>query len=209
MSTIGIIDYGMGNLHSLSRALSRAAGEMRVEVSYDPDKLRKANRLVLPGVGGVGHCMRELGRLELDEFVRETVGQVPIMGICLGMQALLDYSEENNGVDALGVFPGEVRRFAKAAQRKVPHMGWNRVRFEREHPLWRGIEQDAWFYFVHSYFARPLRDEQIIGSTEYGGERFCSALLRDGVFATQFHPEKSQNAGMQMLVNFVNWDGEA
>lgn len=213
MSTIGIIDYGMGNLHSLSRALNRAAGDMRVEVSYDPDKLRKADRLVLPGVGGVRQCMGELARLELNEFVREMVGEVPIMGICLGMQVLLDYSEENNGVDALGVFPGEVRRFASASRgdeiRKVPHMGWNRVHFAREHPLWRGIEQDAWFYFVHSYYARPLREEQIFGSTEYFGERFCSALLRDGVFATQFHPEKSQGAGMQLLVNFVNWDGES
>ena len=213
MSTIGVIDYGMGNLHSLSSALSRAAGEMRVEVSYDPDKLRKADRLVLPGVGGVRQCMNELHRLELNEFVREAIGEVPLMGICLGMQVLLDYSEENNGVDALGVFPGEVRRFApmerNGERRKVPHMGWNRVEFTREHPLWRNVPQDAWFYFVHSYYARPLNEDHVFGMTEYFGERFCSALLRDNVFATQFHPEKSQGAGMQLLVNFANWNGEA
>lgn len=213
MSTIGVIDYGMGNLHSLAHALGRAAGEMRVDVSYDPDKLRKADRLILPGVGGVRQCMGELQRLELDELVKERVGQVPIMGICLGMQVLLDYSEENNGVDALGVFPGEVRKFVPmerdGEKRKIPHMGWNQVRFTQEHPLWRGVSQDAWFYFVHSYFARPIHQEHVLGKTEYFGERFASVLLRDGVFATQFHPEKSQSAGMQLLVNFMNWDGEA
>jgi glutamine amidotransferase len=213
VSTIGIVDYGMGNLHSLSRALSRAAGEARVEVSYDPEKLRKADRLVLPGVGGVRQCMNELRRLELNEFVSEIVGEVPLLGVCLGMQVLLDYSEENDGIDALGVFPGEVRRFAPLTRgeerRKIPHMGWNQVNFRREHPLWRGIDQDAWFYFVHSYYARPLNEDHVLGTTEYFGERFCSALLRDGVFATQFHPEKSQAAGMQLLVNFANWDGEA
>lgn len=213
MSTIGVIDYGMGNLHSLSHALGRAAGEMRVDVSYDPDKLRKADRLILPGVGGVRQCMGELQRLELDELVKEMVGQVPIMGICLGMQVLLDYSEENNGVDALGVFPGEVRKFApmerNGEKRKIPHMGWNRVHFTRDHPLWRGVSQDAWFYFVHSYYARLIHEEHVLGQSEYFGERFACVLLRDGVFATQFHPEKSQSAGMQLLVNFMNWDGEA
>ncbi len=213
MSTIGVIDYGMGNLHSLSSALGRAAGESRIEVSYDPDKLRKADRLVLPGVGGVRQCMNELKRLELNEFVEEVIGEVPLLGICLGMQVLLDYSEENNGVDALGVFPGQVRHFAPlergGERRKIPHMGWNQVHFQREHPLLRNVEQDAWFYFVHSYYARPLNEEHILGCTEYFGERFCSVLLRDGVFATQFHPEKSQSAGMQLLVNFANWNGEA
>ncbi len=216
MSMIGVIDYGMGNLHSLARALERVAGEARVEVSYDPDKLAKADRIVLPGVGGVRHCMTELDRLELTDFVRETAGQVPMLGICLGMQVLLDYSEENNGVDALGVFPGDVRRFAAPqiadestrARRKVPHMGWNRVHQTRDHPLWRDVPQDSWFYFVHSYYARPQRDEHVLGQTEYG-ERFASVLLRDRVFAAQFHPEKSQAAGMQLLANFVNWDGEA
>lgn len=212
MPTIGVIDYDMGNLHSLSSALLHATGEMRVEVSYDPDKLRKADRLVLPGVGGVRQCMNELQRLELDELVKEMLGKVPLMGICLGMQALLDYSEENNGVDALGVIPGEVRKFKSqmpdGQHRKVPHMGWNRCHFEREHPLWHDVPQDAWFYFVHSYYARPIHDEHVLGKTEYHGERFASALLREGVFATQFHPEKSQAAGMQLLVNFVNWNGE-
>lgn len=216
MATIGVIDYGMGNLHSLTRALQRVAPDRRVELSYDPDRLAKADRLVLPGVGGVRHCMQELARLELTEFVREQLGETPLMGICLGMQVLLEYSEENNGVDALGVFPGRVRRFpdppplapGQDYRRKVPHMGWNRVEFLRDHPLTRNIDQDSWFYFVHSYYAQPLNEEQVFGMTEYG-ERFCSALLRDRVFATQFHPEKSGRNGLQMLANFVNWDGEA
>lgn len=213
MSTIAVIDYGMGNLHSLAKALERAASEMRVEVSYDPEKLAKADRLVLPGVGGVRQCMSELHRLELNDFVRSIAGEIPLLGVCLGMQVLLDFSEENNGVDALGVFPGDVRHFAdtriNGRRRKVPHMGWNQVRFERSHPLCRNLPDESWFYFVHSYYAHPDREEHVLGTTEYGGERFCSMMLRDGVFATQFHPEKSQGAGMQMLVNFVNWDGEA
>ena len=213
MSTIGIIDYGMGNLHSLSRALMRATGEARIAISYDPDQLRKADRLLLPGVGGVRQCMNELRRLELNEFIQEVAGEIPLMGICLGMQVLLDYSEENNGVDALGIFPGEVRHFTPMSRdgerRKIPHMGWNRVNFTGDHPLLRNVKPDDWFYFVHSYYARPLNEDHVLGTTEYFGERFCSVLLRDGVFATQFHPEKSQSAGMQMLVNFVNWDGEA
>ncbi|MEN8720449.1 MAG: imidazole glycerol phosphate synthase subunit HisH [Oceanococcaceae bacterium] len=216
MATIGVIDYGMGNLHSLTRALQRVAPNRRVELSYDPDRLIKADRLVLPGVGGVRHCMAELERLELTEFVREQLGEVPLMGICLGMQVLLEYSEENSGVDALGVFPGRVCRFPEPPplapgqdfRRKVPHMGWNRVQFAREHPLTRNVAQDSWFYFVHSYYAQPLQEEQVFGRTEYG-ERFCSVLLRDRVFATQFHPEKSGRNGLQMLANFVNWDGDA
>ncbi len=216
MATIGVIDYGMGNLHSLTRALQRVAPDRRVELSYDPDRLVKADRLVLPGVGGVRHCMAELERLELTEFVREQLGETPLMGICLGMQVLLEYSEENNGVDALGVFPGRVTRFPEPPplapgqeyRRKVPHMGWNRVEFLRDHPLIRNIDQDSWFYFVHSYYAQPLNEEHVFGMTEYG-ERFCSVLLRDNVFATQFHPEKSGRNGLQMLANFVNWDGEA
>lgn len=215
MATIGVIDYGMGNLHSLTRALERVAPSHRVELSYDPDRLIKADRLVLPGVGGVRHCMAELERLELTDFVREQLGAVPMMGICLGMQVLLEYSEENNGVDALGVFPGRVCRFpeppplspAQDFRRKVPHMGWNRVEFTQEHPLTRNIAQDSWFYFVHSYYARPQFEDHVLGTTEYG-EHFCSMLLRDKVFATQFHPEKSGRNGLQMLVNFVNWDGD-
>ncbi len=208
MATIGVIDYGMGNLHSIAKALEVAAEGQRVEVSYDPDKLRKADRLVLPGVGAIRHCMDELNRLELDQLVRELAGKKPLLGICLGMQVLLSRSEENGGTDALSVFPGEVRRFPGGNGLKVPHMGWNRLQQAREHRLWQGIPQQAWFYFVHSYYAAPSESSQILATSEYG-ERFAAVLIRDNVLAVQFHPEKSQAAGLTLLANFVQWNGKA
>ncbi len=209
MATIGVIDYGMGNLHSIAKALEHVlrAGE-RVAVSYDPDKLRKTDRLVLPGVGAIRHCMDELKRLELDQLICEVAGHKPLLGICLGMQVLLGKSEENGGTEALSVFPGEVKRFPNGAGLKVPHMGWNRVRQAREHPLWQDIEQDAWFYFVHSYYAAPGESGQVLATSEYG-LRFACAVIRDNVLAVQFHPEKSQAAGLTLLANFVQWNGQA
>jgi glutamine amidotransferase len=212
MATIGVIDYGMGNLHSIAKALEYVASGDRVEVSYDPDELRRADRLVLPGVGAIRHCMDELRRLELVDLVREVAGQVPLLGVCLGMQAMLDRSEENGGTETLGLFPGDVRRFpdpAAAGERlKVPHMGWNQVRTERAHPLWQGIAPNASFYFVHSYYVEPADAGHRFGTTEYG-RRFCSMLLRDNLLAVQFHPEKSQTAGLALLANFLQWDGRA
>jgi glutamine amidotransferase len=211
MAAIGVIDYGMGNLHSLAKALERSAGSMRVEVSYDPDKLAKCERLVLPGVGGVRACMTELQRLELDQFILEQARAKPLLGICLGMQVLLDHSEENGGVPALGLIPGEVVRFpdppapAPGEPRlKVPHMGWNRVRQTQEHPLWEGIDDNAWFYFVHSYYARPVSEANVLGCATYTHE-FAAAITRENIVAFQFHPEKSQRAGMQLLTNFIQW----
>ncbi len=208
MATIGVIDYGMGNLHSIAKALEVAAAGQRVEVSYDPDKLRKADRLVLPGVGAIGQCMAELKRLELDQLVRELAGKKPLLGICLGMQVLLGRSEENGGTEALNVFPGEVKRFAGGNDLKVPHMGWNRVHQAREHRLWQDIDQDAWFYFVHSYYAAPSESAQVFATSEYG-PRFAAAVIRDNVLAVQFHPEKSQGAGLALLSNFLQWNGKA
>ncbi len=213
MATIGVIDYGMGNLHSIAKALERVSAGERVEVSYDPDKLRRADRLVLPGVGAIRHCMDELQRLELVDLVKQAAGQVPMLGICLGMQAMLAHSEENDGTEALGLFPGEVRRFpdpvaGDGGRLKVPHMGWNQVQTVRPHPLWRGISAEASFYFVHSYYAQPAQPAHCFGTTEYG-QRFCSVLLRDNLLAVQFHPEKSQGAGLTLLANFLQWDGKA
>lgn len=211
MAIIGVIDYGMGNLHSIAKAMEHVAPGHRVEVSYDPDELLRADRLVLPGVGGISHCMKELQRLELDELVQEVVGTRPLLGICLGMQALLSFSDENDGVDALDVFPGQVQKFVQPAdgsRLKIPHMGWNQVRWEFEHPLWRDVPQDSWFYFVHSFRAVPDKTQHVAGTTEYGS-RFASSLLRDNVFAVQFHPEKSQAAGLALLANFAQWDGQA
>ncbi len=212
MKTVGVIDYGMGNLHSLAKALERVAPDQRVIVSYDAEELLDCDRLVLPGVGGVRECMKELQRLELSQLVLEASRKVPMLGICLGMQVMLEFSEENGGVPALGLFPGEVLRFpdplpaAENAERlKVPHMGWNRVKQERAHPIWAGVPDESWFYFVHSYFARPRDPQHVLGSTEYT-QLFAAAIARENLVAFQFHPEKSQALGLTLLANFVNWN---
>jgi glutamine amidotransferase len=221
--TIGVIDYGMGNLHSLGKALERVAGSTRVLISYDPQELLNCDRLVLPGVGGVRACMKELKRLELNEMVVEASKKMPLLGICLGMQVLLDWSDENDGEPALGLIPGKVVRFpdpatpaadapkapaAPAERLKVPHMGWNKVKQARAHPLWDGVPDDSWFYFVHSYHAAPRQKKHVLGTTDYT-HTFTSALARDNIAAFQFHPEKSQGPGMQLLANFVNWNGKS
>lgn len=209
MSSIGVIDYGMGNLHSLGKSLERVAGGRLVEISYDADKLMKCDHLVLPGVGGVRACMNELRRLELNEMVLEAARKKPLLGICLGMQVMLEHSDENGGVAGLGLFPGSVVRFpdpiAGSAERlKVPHMGWNRVKQTQSHPIWQGIPDDSWFYFVHSYHAAPKNPAHVLGTADYI-HSFAAAVARDNIVAFQFHPEKSQGAGMALLSNFVNW----
>jgi glutamine amidotransferase len=211
--TIGVIDYGMGNLHSLAKALERVAENQRIEVSPDPDKLRACDRLVFPGVGGAKACMHELRRLELNQMLMEAAREVPLLGICLGMQMLLDGSDENGGVDALGLIPGRVRRFPDPApdspeRLKVPHMGWNQVRWTRPHPVCAGVPDASWFYFVHSYYARPKNAENELGESQYG-EPFAAAVARNNIIGFQFHPEKSHAAGLRLLANFVNWDGRA
>lgn len=213
MTTVAIIDYGMGNLHSIAKAVEHVAGAQRVTVTADAAAIRGADRVIFPGVGAIRDCMQELQRLGLDQVIREVAGQRPLLGVCLGMQALLETSEENGGTPALGVFAGQVRRFPEGlreslsdARRKVPHMGWNRVQ-QRPHPLWDGIPPGSRFYFVHSYFAQPAHAEDCAGTTDYGTS-FASALARDGIFAVQFHPEKSQHAGLRLLANFVEWNGQ-
>ena len=213
MTTVAIIDYGMGNLHSIAKAVEHVAGAQRVTVTADAAAIRGADRVIFPGVGAIRDCMQELQRLGLDQVIREVAGQRPLLGVCLGMQALLETSEENGGTPALGVFAGQVRRFPDGlreslsdARLKIPHMGWNRVQ-QRPHPLWDGIPQGSRFYFVHSYFAQPAHAEDCAGTTDYGIS-FASALARDGIFAVQFHPEKSQHAGLRLLANFVEWNGQ-
>lgn len=214
MTSVAIIDYGMGNLHSIGKAVEHVAGDLRVTVTADAAVIRRAERVIFPGVGAIRDCMRELQRLGLDDVIREVAGRKPLLGVCLGMQALLEFSEENGGTPALGVFAGQVRRFpeglrdARRDERlKIPHMGWNQVR-QHAHPLWAGIPQDSRFYFVHSYYAQPARAQDCAGTTDYGIE-FTSAVARDGLFAVQFHPEKSQQAGLRLLRNFVTWNGHA
>ncbi len=213
MSTIAIIDYGMGNLHSIAKAVEHVAENTRVQISDDPGVILSADRVVFPGVGGIGHTMQELTRTGLGEVAREAATSKPMLCICVGMQALFERSEENNGTACLGLVKGEVRRFADnmtgpdGCKLKVPHMGWNQVH-QVAHPLWRDIPQDSRFYFVHSYYTIPADSGMVAGRTDYGGE-FCSALARENLFAVQFHPEKSQRAGLALLGNFSRWDGRA
>jgi glutamine amidotransferase len=214
MASVGIIDYGMGNLHSIAKALRFVASDENIEISFDPDALARMDRLVLPGVGAIGYCMDELVRLELNDMLRSVLGTKPLLGICLGIEVLMAHSAESGGVKCLGAFPGDVVKFAATdilpdgSRRKIPHMGWNQVRQERDNPLWKDIAPDSWFYFDHSYYAAPTETQHIAGTTEYG-ERFTSAVLRENVFAVQFHPEKSQSAGLQLLANFLEWNGAA
>ncbi|MEA3243081.1 MAG: imidazole glycerol phosphate synthase subunit HisH [Pseudomonadota bacterium] len=211
MSTIAIIDYGMGNLHSIAKAVEHVAQDTRVIISSDPGDIMAADRVVFPGVGGIGHTMEELVRTGLGEVARQSVASKPTLCICVGMQALFERSEENNGTACLGLVAGDVLRFpeniraADGSKLKVPHMGWNQVH-QNSHPLWEGIEQDSRFYFVHSYYTAPADKGLQAATSEYGLE-FCCALARENLFAVQFHPEKSQRAGLKLLRNFSCWDG--
>lgn len=215
MSSIAIIDYGMGNLHSIAKAIEHVAGDTRVVVSGDPATILAAGHVVFPGVGAIRDCLSELRRTGLDAVVREAAATRPLLGVCLGLQALLEFSEENEGTDCLGIVPGRVLRFRSdmpdpvtGLRLKIPHMGWNQVHQVCAHPLWQDIPADSRFYFVHSYYAVPANPEDIAGTTPYGQD-FASAIAHDNVFAVQFHPEKSQHAGLQLLANFVAWNGES
>jgi glutamine amidotransferase len=215
MSYIAIIDYGMGNLHSIAKALEHVSGSLSVRVSDVPETILGAARIVFPGVGAIRDCMAELERSGLGRVVHNAARTRPMLGICLGMQALLEFSEENEGTRCLGVIPGKVCRFpaglrdvASGELLKIPHMGWNQVHQMSGHPLWRDVPQDSRFYFVHSYHAVLEEKEYISGVTNYGPE-FVSAVTRDNVFAVQFHPEKSQRVGLKLLENFTRWNGES
>lgn len=210
MQNIAVIDYGMGNLHSVGKALEHV-GSARVQITSDPQVIRDADRVVLPGVGAMRDCMAEMARFELLDVIREVSKDRPFLGICVGMQALLDSSEENDGVDCLGLFPGQVRYFGQNLQGegerlKVPHMGWNNVEQRLDHPLWHNIPDQSRFYFVHSYYVQADNQRQVAGSCEYGLP-FAAALADGSCFAVQFHPEKSHTHGLQLLQNFVAWDG--
>ncbi len=210
MSDIAVIDYGMGNLRSVAKALETIAPQQSICVTADPQKIRAADRIVFPGVGAIRDCMAEVQRLDLLPVLTEVAQTKPFLGICLGMQALLEHSEENNGIAGIGLFAGNVRYFDDAAKAglKVPHMGWNQVRQSQNHPLWQDIDDNSRFYFVHSYYVAPSNPADIAGESNYP-EAFAAALARDNVFAVQFHPEKSQHAGLQLLKNFVQWDGQS
>lgn len=211
MTHIAIIDYGMGNLRSVAKALEHVAPKARTSITQRRNDILQADRVVFPGQGSIRDCMRELAHWELTEVVREAALRKPFLGLCLGPQALLTFSEENGGVDCLNLLPGRVAWFgdlrdATSGERlKVPHMGWNQVHQLQDHALWRGIPQDSRFYFVHSYYLRPEDPTLVTGRTVYGFD-FASAIAHDNIFAVQFHPEKSAQAGLRLLANFANWN---
>jgi imidazole glycerol-phosphate synthase subunit HisH len=211
MSTVAVIDYGMGNLHSIAKALQHADAGTHVVVTGDAAAIAAADRVVLPGVGAIRDCMQALRQHQLIDVIHQVAAAKPLLGICLGMQAMLTDSEENGHVDCLSLIPGHVRRFADplpdghGATLKVPHMGWNTVQ-QKNHPLWRNIARDSRFYFVHSYIAYPDNAAHCLATSDYPGP-FACAVGRDNIFAVQFHPEKSQTAGLQLLTNFLAWDG--
>jgi glutamine amidotransferase len=209
MSSIAVIDYGMGNLRSVSKAIEHVAPNARVHVTDDPSAVRSADRVVFPGQGAMPDCMRELRGRGLYEAVIDAARDKPFLGICIGLQMLFERSEEGD-TPGLGVLPGRVRRFAHALvdeggrKLKVPHMGWNEVEQRIEHPLWQGIAKNARFYFVHSYYAEPAIPGLTAGISRYPAEFACAAA-RGNLFAVQFHPEKSAAAGLKLLANFATW----
>lgn len=213
MQTVAIIDYGMSNLRSVARALEYVAGgAQRVCISDRPEEIAAADRVVFPGQGAIGHCMQGLRSRGLIDVLTRSLSEKPFLGICLGLQSLLDWSDEDGGVACLGVLPGKVVRFADGAsdeagsRLKIPHMGWNEVAPARAHPLWANIGMGERFYFVHSYYVQPSEPADVAATTHYGTD-FTSAAARGNVFAIQFHPEKSQRAGLTLLKNFLAWDG--
>ncbi|NOQ94300.1 MAG: imidazole glycerol phosphate synthase subunit HisH [Methylophaga sp.] len=210
MSHIAVIDYGMGNLRSVSKALETVSNGIPVEVTADPERILSASHVVFPGQGAIRACLGEVQRLGLTDVIQQVAAEKPFLGICIGMQLLLTHSDENEGVDGLDIFSGNVHHFnvETTPELKVPHMGWNQVHQTSAHPLWKDIEQDSRFYFVHSYYVDPDDDAVTAATTEYPN-KFTSAIYKDNIFAVQFHPEKSHHAGLQLLKNFLNWDGQS
>lgn len=219
MNRIAVVDFGTGNLRSVHKAIEHVSHTAEVVVTDEPTHIGQSDRVVFPGQGAIGTCIDALARTGLRDALLDAIERKPFLGICLGLQALYASSEEGGGTECLGVLAGEVQHFnhvdgmwnefhdqASGLRLKIPHMGWNNVTQTRDHPLWRGIAQDERFYFVHSYCALGSDPDEVHGVCEYG-RRFTAAGGRENVFAVQFHPEKSQHAGLTLLRNFVEWDG--
>jgi glutamine amidotransferase len=207
---IAVVDYGMGNLRSVAKAIEHVAPASRVLVTSDPETVRRADRVVFPGQGAMRDCMREMDARGLRGAILEAAHAKPFLGICIGLQMLFEHSEEGD-TPGLGLLPGRVRRFpaskmmdAAGNKLKVPHMGWNEVHQTQAHPLWDGIADATRFYFVHSYFAEPANDSIVAGCSLYPFAFTCAAA-RQNIFAVQFHPEKSHAAGLRLLANFTGW----
>jgi len=214
---IVVVDMGVGNLQSVIQAMQTVAPDARVTISADPQSVLDADKVILPGQGAVGTWFRNLEQANLRQVIHDSLGQKPLLAICVGMQALFEYCEEDGGIDGLGVFKGSVRHFSNfhqdsinGATLKIPQMGWNQVAQTCDHPLWHGIDDDSYFYFVHSYCANveSVSDgDFIVGRADYGHE-FIAAAAANKLFATQFHPEKSHDDGLRILKNFAAWKGE-
>ncbi|MDC9714649.1 MAG: imidazole glycerol phosphate synthase subunit HisH [Gammaproteobacteria bacterium] len=203
MQSIAIVDYGMGNVRSVQKALEHIAPNDKIFLTDDVDLITDADRIVFPGQGAMGACMQALNAHGLVEVMKQAAGEKPFLGICLGLQLLFDHSEENGGTQGLSVLAGEVVHFPKT-ELKIPHMGWNTVKQTQTHPLWHNIEDNARFYSVHSYYVKQNDSSVVTGSSNYGVDFTC-AIAKDNIFAVQFHPEKSQHDGLQLLDNFVHW----
>lgn len=212
MIDIAVVDYGMGNLRSVSQALEHVATGKNIVVTSEPAEIEAAARVVFPGQGAMPDCMRELESRHLREAVIKAAASKPFLGICIGLQLLFEHSEEGNAA-GLGILPGKVKRFAAQDMHdglgnklKVPHMGWNQVYQHGAHPMWSNIEDGARFYFVHSYYVEPV-DSHLVAAYSAYPKQFTCAVAHENIFAVQFHPEKSQHDGLQLLANFVNWNG--
>jgi len=211
--SVVVVDLGTGNLRSVAKAVEHVAGKQSVVVSHLPEVIRRASRVVLPGQGAIGTWMKQLEQEHIREVIIEVLESKPVLGICLGLQALFESSTEYAGGTCLGILPGKVEHFADYISDvdrhlTIPHMGWNNVKQStaqsEPHALWNGIDDDARFYFVHSYFGRCENPAQQVGSCDYG-IRFTAAAATENIFATQFHPEKSQHDGLKLIENFVHW----
>ena len=213
MSKIVVLDYGSSNLRSVAKALETVATKNQdIAITDNPKTVLNADKVVFPGQGAIGHCMKNLQEKKLDDVIKQCIKNKPFLGICLGLQSLMEHSDEDGGTKGLGVMSGNVIRFPNNAKDeknnvyKIPAMGWNQVYQTKKHPLWNGIDEGSRFYFVDSYYVKMNDDSDIAGSTDYIC-RYTSAASRNNVFATQFHPEKSQQAGLTLLKNFLDWDG--
>lgn len=214
MSSVAVIDYGMGNLHSIAKALQHAKPSESVQITSDAKNILAADRVVFPGVGAIRDCMQAIEHFGFTDVLNQVAANKPLLGICIGMEALLTESEENGGTQCLGIVPGKVIHFAdnltdsQGGILKVPHMGWNQVYQRDFHPLWEDIPQDSRFYFVHSYYAKPDDPQHVAATSDYPAS-FACAVSHENIFATQFHPEKSQAVGLKLLENFLGWDGRS
>ncbi len=209
---VAIVDYGMGNLRSVQNAVdSVASAGDKIFLSNDPEQLMTADRIIFPGQGAAKDCMSALQQTGMQQVVLELAKTKPFLGICMGLQVLMSYSDENGGTNCVGMYPGRVRHFSDVHEAdtalKIPHMGWNNVRQTRSHPLWNKIPDESMFYFVHSYFVQPEQTGLTIAVSNYGVD-FTAAIASDNIFALQCHPEKSAESGLQFLRNFLQWDGD-